>query len=167
MTPRPPVPPPFQPMFAGLLEVSQSGPGEWFHQCFGCGPEHEIGTRVRCFRGDGEVLSPIVVPARFQGPPGAVQGGIVAVYLDEVLAGAALDHSGRTYVTGELTVRYVKPTPIERPLLGRGRATKDAGKYLDLEATLEELETGQVVARATARFFPVKGSEAKPSAADG
>src|SRR5262249_43928171 len=149
MTTRRPVPPPFQAMFAGLKELSQSGVGQRYQQCFGCGPEHEIGTRVRCFKSDGEVLSPIVVPSHFHGPPGAGQGGIVAVCLDEILAGAALDHGRSTYVTGELTVRYVKPTPIERPLLGRGRATKDAGKYLDLEGTLEDLETGEVVARAT------------------
>src|SRR5262245_54505147 len=156
MTSRPPVPAPFQAMFANLEEVSQSQPGQAFHQCFGCGPGHDIGLRVRCFSGDGEVLSPIIVPSRFEGPPGAVHGGIVAACLDEVLAGAALRYGGKTYVTGELSVRYVRPTPVERPLLGRGRATKDTGKYLDLEASLEDLDTGEVVARATGRFFPMK-----------
>ena len=58
-------------------------------------------------------------------------------------------------VTGELTVRYVKPTPIERPLLGRGRATKDAERYLALEGTLEDLETREIVAKATGRLFPL------------
>ena len=53
-------------------------------------------------------------------------------------------------------MRYVKGTPIERPLLGRGRAVLDSGKYLDLEASIEDWETGEVVAKATGRFFPVK-----------
>jgi acyl-coenzyme A thioesterase PaaI-like protein len=79
----------------------------------------------------------------------------VAAYLDEVLAGAAVNHSGKLYVTGELSVRYVKGTPIERPLLGRGRAVRDSGKYLDLEAAIEDWETHDVVARATGRFFPM------------
>ena len=61
------------------------------------------------------------LPMSHEGPPGAVHGGIVAAYLDEVLAGAAVHHTGRLYVTGELSVRYVKPTPVECPLLGRGR----------------------------------------------
>jgi acyl-coenzyme A thioesterase PaaI-like protein len=103
------------------------------------------------------VLSPIVIPKRFEGPPKGAHGGIVAAYLDEVLAAAAVGHTGRIHVTGELSVRYVKPTPIERPLLGRGRAVKDASKYLDLEGTLEVLKTGEVVARATGRFFPIIG----------
>ncbi|HEV3348136.1 MAG TPA: PaaI family thioesterase, partial [Methylomirabilota bacterium] len=142
--------------FAPLAEVKFSGPRSSFHRCFGCGPDHDIGLRVRTFRAEGEVLSPIVIPGRFEGPPGAAHGGIVAAYLDEILAGAAVSHTGRLYVTGELTVRYVKGTPIERPLLGRGRAVRDWGKYIDLEATIEDWETGEVVAKGTARFLPIR-----------
>jgi acyl-coenzyme A thioesterase PaaI-like protein len=103
------------------------------------------------------VLSPIVIPKRFEGPPRGAHGGIVAAYLDEVLSGAAVNHTGRIHVTGELSVRYIRPTPVDLPLLGRGRAVKDAHRYLDLEGTLEVLETGEVVARATGRFFPMPG----------
>jgi acyl-coenzyme A thioesterase PaaI-like protein len=164
MTHTPPLPIPFETMFATLPELRFTGPGARFHECFGCGPNHDIGLRVRCFRGDGEVLAPIVIPARFAGPPGAAHGGIVAAYLDEVLAGAAVNHGGRICITGELTVRYVKPTPIERPLLGRGRATKDAARYLDLEATLEDLATREIVAKATGRFFPLPEAPAGAAA---
>ncbi len=152
----PPVPAPFAERFVPLAEVKFSGPRSSFHNCFGCGPGHDIGLRVRTFQSEAEVLSPIVIPRRFEGPPGAAHGGIVAAYLDEVLAGAAVSATGRLYVTGELTVRYVKATPIERPLLGRGRAVRDWGKYIDLEATIEDWETGEVVAKATARFLPIR-----------
>ncbi len=155
----PPLSPPFVERFASLSEVKFSGPRSSFHGCFGCGPQHDIGLRVRTFRAGDEVLAPIVVPRRFEGPPGAAHGGIVAAYLDEVLAGAAVNHSGKLYVTGELSVRYVKGTPIERPLLGRGRAVRDSGKYLDLEGTIEDWETREVVARATGRFFPIRSGE--------
>ena len=153
----PALPPPFAERFATLPEVKFSGPRSSFHNCFGCGPGHDIGLRVRTFTEDGGVLAPIVIPRRFEGPPGAAHGGIVAAYLDEVLAGAAVNHTGRMYVTGELTVRYVKGTPIERPLLGRVRAVLDSGKYIDLEASIEDWETGEVVAKASARFLPIKG----------
>jgi acyl-coenzyme A thioesterase PaaI-like protein len=152
----PPLPPPFAERLAALAEVKFSGPRSSFHNCFGCGPEHAIGLRVRTFRGDdGGVLCPILIPRRFEGPVGMAHGGIVAAYLDEVLGGAAVNHTGRLYVTGELTVRYVKAAPLERPLLGRGRAILDSGKYLDLEGTIEDLETGEVVAKARGRFFPL------------
>jgi len=153
--PHPGLPAPFESRFAGLQELTYTGPGTSFHECFGCGPNHGIGLRVRTFRGDGEVLSPIVIPKRFEGPPKGAHGGIVAAYLDEVMSGAAVNHTGRIHVTGELSVRYVSLTPVERPLLGRGRAVKQAEKYLDLEATLEDLETGEVVAKATGRFLPM------------
>ena len=151
------VPAVFGDFFNDLVEERGELPsGDAFHRCFGCGPAHPTGLRVRCFRTAEGVASPIVVPRVYEGPPGAVHGGIVAAYLDEVLAGAAVNHTGRMYVTGELTVRYVKGTPIERPLLGRGRAVLDSGKYIDLEATIEDWETGEVVAKASARFLPIK-----------
>jgi len=155
MTHTPPIPAAFREVLVDLPELMFSDEGMPFHQCFGCGPTHEIGLRVRCFRAAGEVLSPIVVPRRYEGPPGAVHGGIVAAYLDEILAGAAVHHTRRMYVTGELSVRYVKPTPVERPLLGRGRATGATRRYIDVEATLEDLETREIVARGKGRFFPM------------
>ncbi|MBI4628876.1 MAG: PaaI family thioesterase [Candidatus Rokubacteria bacterium] len=155
MTHTPPLPPPFAAFFARLPEVKFTRPCATFHECFGCGPHHEIGLRVRTFGADGEVLSPIIIPRRFEGPPGTAHGGIVAAYLDEVLAGAALNHTGRIHITGELTVRYLRPTPIERPLQGRGRAGRGAAKYLHLEGSLEDFETREVVARAGGRFFPL------------
>lgn len=152
----PPLPGVFAERFASLPEIRFSGARSGFHTCFGCGPEHDIGLRVRTFCAeDGGVLSPIIIPRRFEGPAGAAHGGIVAGYLDEVLAGAAVHHAGRPYVTGELTVRYVRGAPLERPLLGRGRAVLDSGKYLDLEATLEDWATGELVAKGRGRFFPM------------
>ncbi len=163
MTHDPPLPAPFAERFALLAEVKFSGPRSSFHNCFGCGPHHDIGLRVRTFRGeDRGVLCPIVIPRRFEGPVGMAHGGIVAAYLDEVLGGAAVNHTGRLYITGELTVRYVKGAPLERPLLGRGRALLDSGKYLDLEATIEDWETREVVAKATGRFFPMKSGDPPP-----
>jgi len=159
----PPLPAPFAERFALLAEVKFSGPRSSFHNCFGCGPHHDIGLHVRTFSGeDGGVLCPIAIPRRFEGPVGMAHGGIVAAYLDEVLGGAAVNHTGRLYITGELTVRYVKGAPLERPLLGRGRALLDSGKYLDLEATIEDWETREIVAKATGRFFPMKSGDPPP-----
>ena len=150
----PPLPEAFEAECAGLEEQRLAWPEGT--NCFGCGREHPIGLRVRCFKTDGGVLSPLIIPERFAGPPGAAHGGIVAGYLDEVLAGAAVSHGGRLYLTGELTVRYVKPVPVETPLLGKGWVVKDHGKYLDLEATLTDYESGTVLASARGRFLPLR-----------
>lgn len=159
----PPLPPLFDAEFRDLEEVRPNRLGATYHNCFGCGPAHAIGLRVRCFRTADGVRSPIVIPERFAGPPGAAHGGIVAAYLDEVLAGAAVRHGGRIYVTGELTVRYVKLVPVETPLLGRAWVTQDHGKYLDLEGTLEEFPGRTVLARAGGRFLPIRPAGAEPA----
>jgi len=129
--------------------------GDTFHQCFGCGPAHQSGLRVRCFRTPEGVISPIVIASEYAGPPGAAHGGIVAAYLDEVLAGAAARATGKICVTGELSVRYVEPVPVERPLLGRAALVADHGRYLELEGRLAELGTDRVLATARGRFFPI------------
>lgn len=134
--------------------------GDLFAECFGCGPGHPIGLRVRCFKTDEGVLTPVLVPRRFEGPRGAAHGGIVTTYLDEILAGAAFRATGRLSVTGEITVRFVKPVPLETPLLGRGRLTarSDHDRYVDVEGVIEELANSEVLARARGRFFFQEGA---------
>ena len=102
------VPAAFGDFFSGLVE-QRDGPDDAFRLCFGCGPAHPSGLRVRCFETEEGVASPIVVPRVYEGPPGAVHGGIVAAYLDEILGGAAVRATSKIAVTGELTVRYVRP----------------------------------------------------------
>src|SRR5436305_11624963 len=150
------LPEPFRAAFAGLEERLPIGQSDnRFHQCFGCGPGHPTGLHVRCFKTADGVMSPIIVPAQYNGPPGTAHGGIVAAYLDEVLAAAVKRATTRAAVTGELTVRYMKPVPIETPIVGRGSLVADHGRYVDVEGLLEELGTGAVLATARARFFPI------------
>ena len=153
------VPAVFRDVLAGLEEQRcATGPGEAFHECFGCGRGNPDGLRVRCFKNAQGVVSPIVIPACYRGPKGAAQGGIVATYLDEVLGAAVVRATGRPAVTGEITVRYVAGAPLETPLLGHGRLVKDHGRYVDVEGELTILATAQTVARARGRFFPIWGA---------
>jgi acyl-coenzyme A thioesterase PaaI-like protein len=143
--------------FATLEEVQHSPrPEDTYHNCFGCGPGHPTGLRVRCFKTDAGVASPVWIAKSYEGPPGAAHGGIVAAYLDEILAGAVLRGAGRSGVTGELTVRYRRPVPTEQPVLGRGRLVADHGRYVDVEGDLIDPETQEVLATGKGRFFPIK-----------
>jgi acyl-coenzyme A thioesterase PaaI-like protein len=158
------VPAAFHHVLTGLEEQRYViDPGDAFYECFGCGPGSPDGLRVRCFKDAAGVVSPIVIPARYQGPRGAAQGGIVATYLDEVLGAAVVRATGRPAVTGELTVRYVAGAPLETPLLGRGRLVADHGRYVDVEGELTILDTGRTVATARGRFFPVTDAARSPS----
>ena len=72
----------------------------------------------------------------YEGPPNCVHGGVIAATFDEIL-GAAIMVSGNPGMTGTLTVRYRKPTPLRADLrlearfLGRdGRKIRTwAGMY--------------------------------------
>ena len=154
---RAPLPEVFREYFASLEEQRFTArPDDIFHHCFGCGPTHPTGLRVRCFKTAEGVVSPILIPRQYEGPPGAAHGGIVAAYLDEVLGGAVVRATGRLAVTGELTVRYVQPVPTETAILGRGRLVEDHGRYVEVEGRLEEFGTERFLATARGRFFPVK-----------
>ena len=80
----------------------------------------------------------------YEGPPTCVHGGVIAETFDEML-GAANMVSGNPGMTGTLTVRYRKPTPLRTPLwiearcLGRdGRKIRTwAGIYHDGVLTAE------------------------------
>ena len=147
----------FRPYFGQLEEQRYVGrSGDLFYRCFGCGPGHPDGLYVRCFKTAEGVASPIIIPLKYEGPRGAAQGGIVATYMDEVLGAAVARSRGVAAVTGEITVRYVKPVPIEAPLIGHGLVTQDHGRYVDVEGRLEELATGRLVASARGRFFPIE-----------
>jgi len=153
----PPLPEVFRERFAGLQELSYTARADdLFHQCFGCGSAHPSGLRVRCFATAEGVVSPVLISRVYVGPPGVAHGGIVATYFDEILAGAAVRATGRVAVTGELTVRYVKAVPLESPLVGYGRLVADHGRYVDVEGHLETLATGERLATARGRFFPLR-----------
>lgn len=150
------VPAAFGDYFAGLEEQGYGDAGEkLYDRCFGCGPAHPTGLHVRCFRMADGVVAPILIPTVYEGPPGASHGGIVAAYLDEVLGAMAARASGGPAVTGEITVRYVKPVPLETPLVARGSLVATHSRYLDVEARLEEFGTDRLLATARGRFFPV------------
>src|SRR3989449_11498483 len=86
----------FRARFATLEEqCPTTRPGDLFYHCFGCGPGHPTGLRVRCFKTDEGVLAPILVPRQYEGPHGGGHGGIAATVLAEGLAGAAVRTTGR------------------------------------------------------------------------
>jgi acyl-coenzyme A thioesterase PaaI-like protein len=64
---------------------------------------------------DAAVHTDFVLGAAYEGPPGHVHGGVCALILDHVL-GATAHRPGEPAVTGTLTLRYVRGTPLGQPL---------------------------------------------------
>lgn len=63
----------------------------------------------------------------YEGPPGCVHGGFVAASFDEIL-GAAQSMSGLPAMTGTLTIKYRKPTPLHRELRFEGELVRVEGR---------------------------------------
>lgn len=64
---------------------------------------------------DGSVWAEFNLGAAYEGPPGHVHGGVIALILDHVL-GAPAHKPGRPAYTGTLTVRYHRATRLRTPL---------------------------------------------------
>ncbi len=102
----------------------------------------------------------IVCPAGHEGGPRVAHGGWTAAVLDEVCGHVPILHN-QMAVTGTLTVRFVKPVPIERPLVARAWVDRVEGSkwFVSGELVLESSSaclataTGVWIARDGARHF--------------
>ena len=124
-------------------------------RCFVCGRDNPDGLRLdfRMDGGKGEAAAEVTFAERFQGWETVVHGGLQATVLDEAMIKAAWA-AGRRSVTGEMTVRYVKPVRTGTPYLVRGRVTGGKGKITLAESELVNMD-GEVAARATGKLFRV------------
>ncbi|MEO8605828.1 MAG: PaaI family thioesterase [bacterium] len=120
--------------------------------CFGCSADNPHGLQLRFRRRGAEVSAQHTLADRFHGAPGIAHGGIVATLLDEISCAAVWFTRQRAVVTGELTVRYRRPCPVEVPLALSARIVGDDHlRYAVVEA---EVRCGdEVVASSSGKFF--------------
>lgn len=87
-----------------------------------------------------------------EGPPGIVHGGLVAAAFDEVL-GLAQSLSGQFGMTGTLTIRYRRPTPLGVQVRYVGRVIGVSGRKI--RVTGEAHVDGAVTAEAEGLFIAI------------
>jgi uncharacterized protein (TIGR00369 family) len=99
---------------------------------------------------EGTARAEFILGPVYQGPPGAVHGGICAAILDSLL-GSAAAAGGRPGMTARLTLSYLRPTPLGVPLVAeawiRGverRTTIVYGRILN--------ESGELTVEVTGEF---------------
>ena len=63
---------------------------------------------------DGLWWSEFELGEAYQGPPGWVHGGVLALVLDQLLGEAASDGLTKPMFTGTITLRYLRGTPLGR-----------------------------------------------------
>lgn len=134
------------------------------NHCYGCGPGNPQGLRLRSrWSGEREARCEFrPQPHHCAGPPGYLNGGIIATVMDcHAVCTAMADayrQAGRGigegepihFVTGGIEVHYRRPTPIDAVVTVDARVVEATGRKTVLECTLSAGGTvranGRVVA---------------------
>ena len=86
---------------------------------------------------DDHVEGTAIFGTQYEGPPGHVHGGLIAAAFDEVL-GMAQSLTGKGGMTGTLTIRYRRPTPLHRLVSFVGRPDRIEGRKIFASGTLHD-----------------------------
>jgi acyl-coenzyme A thioesterase PaaI-like protein len=102
--------------FEGFPEAANSGdPHAFFDHSPIAGQANPLAPPIYMEIEQERVVARVHYGAAYEGPPGSVHGGHVAAAFDEVL-GMAQSLGGQPGMTGTLTIRYRKPTPLHTDL---------------------------------------------------
>ncbi|WP_306316919.1 MULTISPECIES: PaaI family thioesterase [unclassified Streptomyces] len=100
------------------------------------GPENAIAPPLHLTgQDDGSVQGVSTLGLAYQGPPRCVHGGVSALLLDHTL-GVANHWAGLSGMTAELTLRYLRPTPLFEPLTVTGRQVSVDGRKIRTEGSI-------------------------------
>ncbi len=119
------------------------------HHCHGCGAANEKGLQLKSFwNGEEAVATWRAEPHHCGGTRENLNGGIIASLIDCHSLNLAIAHAYRAagraigsaprigYVTANLYVAYLKPTPLHEPIQLRARIAKIAGRKAWVSCTL-------------------------------
>ncbi len=122
--------------YEGFAETANAGDvGAFFDQSPLIGLSNPLAPPIRLREEEGSVIGAVVFGTAYEGPPGCVHGGFVAAAFDEVL-GFAQSLTGNPGMTGTLTTRYRRPTPLHVELRFEGRVDRVEGRKIFTRAEL-------------------------------
>ncbi|MDG6908935.1 MAG: PaaI family thioesterase [Nitrososphaerota archaeon] len=130
--------------------------------CFGCGPKNELGLRLKSAPSGESVVADWTPRKEHTAFEGYGSGGIISVLMDchgnwaaaYALMKARMLPAPPGTVTAEYTVRFLKPSPIDKPWHLAARATKVEGDRAYVSGELEV--GGAVTATMTGLFVAVR-----------
>jgi uncharacterized protein (TIGR00369 family) len=126
--------------------------------CFCCGSDNERGLRLAiAYPEPGTAETTLTVPDWFSGWRNMTHGGLLSTVLDEIMAHACIGIGGRaeSAVTGEITVRFLKPVQTGSRIRAVGKVSEIRGRVVRTEGRLLD-SAGNAAAEATARFVIAK-----------
>lgn len=149
-----------------IKQVDQPTHLPTYDGCYVCGQAHPRGLRIRFFVGKfGQVHARFRPDHTQTGYKDTVHGGVISTLLDELLGWPIALQTGRLAVTGELTVRFLKPMSAGRSYLTTARPGIDRGKYWEGKGNICD-EQGVVYAKARGKYFLLSGEQTAAVAQD-
>lgn len=136
-------------LVAGMENFQDTGPIAGLSNPIAPPLEFTLDPVARVARGTGRFGT------AYEGAPGLLHGGMLAAAFDELL-GVATVFSGGPGMTRELTVRYLRPTPIGVELSFTARLERAEGRRLFVSA---EVEAGGVRTAEASGIFTAIGGE--------
>jgi acyl-coenzyme A thioesterase PaaI-like protein len=117
-------------LYEGFAESANAGDAHAFFDHSPLqGVANPLAPPVRLDVVDGVVHGRVRFGSAYEGPPSSVHGGYVAAAFDEVL-GLAQSLGGSPGMTGTLTIRYRKPTPLHTDLRFEARLDRQEGRKI-------------------------------------
>lgn len=135
---------------------------EWGTVCWGCGKNNTHGLQLKSYWEGDETIAHWEPKPYHLAFPGVLCGGIIASLIDchaTNTANAAAykaegrelnSKAGKGYVTGSLSIKYIKPTPVDQPVTLRARVKEITRRKIIVTCSLFsegiKTATGEVVA---------------------
>lgn len=123
--------------------------------CFACGKNNPEGMHLR-FSYDEEkkrFISRFRLGRRYTGPPGHAHGGVIATILDEAMGKVNKIHNV-VALTSEISVKYLRPVPLNRPLRVEARGVSVRGRrHINAAEILNQ--RGEVLASSRGTFIAI------------
>jgi uncharacterized protein (TIGR00369 family) len=125
------------------------------NSCFACGKDNPEGMHLK-FAYDEErdcFVCRFRLGKRYTGPPGHAHGGIIATLLDEAMGKVnKLRHV--IALTSQITVDYLKPVPLNKPLRVESREVRVRGRrHFNMAEILNSQD--EVLARSRGLFIAI------------
>ena len=111
------------------------------------GRSHPCSPELRWQEASNRITGTVKFSQAFEGPPGHVHGGWVAGVLDHIM-GMTHVRTGHPGMTGGLSVRYLKPTPLNQVIEVSAQATELDDKRTEVKAEMRFGETTTATAEA-------------------
>jgi uncharacterized protein (TIGR00369 family) len=125
------------------------------NNCFVCGPNNKEGMRLKFTLDEPRqtFVCRFRLGKRYTGPPGHCHGGIIASILDDAMGKVNKLHHVIA-LTREMTVEYLKPVPLHKPLRVEGREIEVRGnKHINAAEIFNE--NNEVLARSRGIFIAI------------